>query len=59
MTESVLSEVQGESNGAQGQNANSTAMDMEDNFAAIRTDIKMMATEMKSELRNFRDVRDV
>lgn len=42
-----------------GQNMKLTAMDMEDNIAAIHIDIKMMATEMKSELSNFRDrIRD-
>lgn len=58
-TDGVMAEVQGESDGARGQNAKSTAVDMEVNFTAIRTDIKMMSTEMKSELSNFRDrIRD-
>lgn len=58
-TEGIVAEEQGESNGAHGQNAKLTAMDMEDKITAIRTDIKTMAAEMKSELSNFRDrIRD-
>ena len=59
-TEGVMADEQGESDGAHGQNAKLTVVDnMEVNIAAIRTDIKMMSTEMKTELSNFRDrIRD-
>lgn len=58
-SEGATVEEHGECNGGHGQNTELTAVDMEGSIAAIRTDIKTMATMRMSDRGNFRDsIRD-